>query len=246
MSRLKEQYQNEIVDAMIKKFGYKNIMEVPKLDKVVINMGVGEAKDNAKLLESAIADMEKIAGQKAVVTRAKNSVANFKIREGMPIGCKVTLRGEKMYEFVDRLINLSLPRVRDFRGVNPNAFDGRGNYALGIKEQLIFPEIEYDKIDKVRGMDVIFVTTAKTDEEARELLTQFNMPKKKKKGEKFMAKTSMKIKQQRAPKFSTREYSRCRICGRPHAYLRKYGICRICFRELAYKGQIPGVKKASW
>ena len=176
MSRLKDQYQNEIVDAMIKKFGYKNIMEVPKLDKVVINMGVGEAKDNAKLLESAIADMEKIAGQKAVVTRAKNSVANFKIREGMPIGCKVTLRGEKMYEFVDRLINLALPRVRDFRGVNPNAFDGRGNYALGIKEQLIVPEIEYDKIDKVRGMDVIFVTTAKTDEEARELLTQFNMP----------------------------------------------------------------------
>ena len=176
MSRLKDQYQNEIVDAMIKKFGYKNIMEVPKLDKVVINMGVGEAKDNAKLLESAIADMEKIAGQKAVVTRAKNSVANFKIREGMPIGCKVTLRVEKMYEFVDRLINLALPRVRDFRGVNPNAFDGRGNYALGIKEQLIFPEIEYDKIDKVRGMDVIFVTTAKTDEEARELLTQFNMP----------------------------------------------------------------------
>ena len=176
MSRLKDQYQNEIVDAMIKKFGYKNIMEVPKLDKVVINMGVGEAKDNAKLLESAIADMEKIAGQKAVVTRAKNSVANFKIREGMPIGCKVTLRGDKMYEFFDRLINLSLPRVRDFRGVNPNAFDGRGNYALGIKEQLIFPEIEYDKIDKVRGMDVIFVTTAKTDEEARELLTQFNMP----------------------------------------------------------------------
>ena len=176
MSRLKEQYQNEIVDAMIKKFGYKNIMEVPKLDKVVINMGVGEAKDNAKLLESAIADMEKIAGQKAVVTRAKNSVANFKIREGMPIGCKVTLRGEKMYEFVDRLINLSLPRVRDFRGVNPNAFDGRGNYALGIKEQLIFPEIEYDKVDKVRGMDIIFVTTAKTDEEARELLRLFNMP----------------------------------------------------------------------
>ena len=176
MSRLKEQYQNEIVDAMIKKFGYKNIMEVPKLDKVVINMGVGEAKENAKLLESAIADMEKIAGQKAVVTRAKNSVANFKIREGMPIGCKVTLRGEKMYEFVDRLVNLALPRVRDFRGVNPNAFDGRGNYALGIKEQLIFPEIEYDKIDKVRGMDVIFVTTAKTDEEARELLRLFNMP----------------------------------------------------------------------
>ena len=176
MSRLHEQYSNQIKDAMMKKFEYSNIMEVPKLDKVVINMGVGEAKENAKVLESAIADMEKIAGQKAVVTRAKNSVANFKIREGMPIGCKVTLRGEKMYEFVDRLINLALPRVRDFRGVNPNAFDGRGNYALGIKEQLIFPEIEYDKIDKVRGMDVIFVTTAKTDEEARELLKQFNMP----------------------------------------------------------------------
>ena len=176
MSRLKEQYQNEIVDAMIKKFGYKNIMEVPKLDKVVINMGVGEAKDNAKLLDAAIADMEKITGQKAVVCKAKKSVANFKIREGMPIGCEVTLRGEKMYEFVDRLVNLALPRVRDFRGVNPNAFDGRGNYALGIKEQLIFPEIEYDKVDKVRGMDIIFVTTANTDEEARELLTQFNMP----------------------------------------------------------------------
>ena len=176
MSRLKEQYQNEIVDSMIKKFGYKNIMEVPKLDKVVINMGVGEAKENAKVLESAIADMEKIAGQKAVVTRAKNSVANFKIREGMPIGCKVTLRGEKMYEFVDRLINLALPRVRDFRGVNPNAFDGRGNYALGIKEQLIFPEIEYDKIDKVRGMDINFITTAQTDEEAKELLSLLGAP----------------------------------------------------------------------
>ena len=176
MSRLKEQYQNEIVDALIKKFGYKNIMEVPKLDKVVINMGVGEAKDNAKLLDAAIADMEKITGQKAVVCKAKKSVANFKVREGMAIGCKTTLRGEKMYEFVDRLINLALPRVRDFRGVNPNAFDGRGNYALGIKEQLIFPEIEYDKVDKVRGMDIIFVTTAKTDEEARELLGQFGMP----------------------------------------------------------------------
>ena len=176
MARLKEQYQNEIVDALIKKFGYKNIMEVPKLDKVVINMGVGEAKDNAKLLDAAIGDMEKITGQKAVICKAKKSVANFKLREGMNIGCKVTLRGEKMYEFVDRLINLALPRVRDFRGVNPNAFDGRGNYALGIKEQLIFPEIEYDKIDRVRGMDIIFVTTAKTDEEARELLGQFGMP----------------------------------------------------------------------
>ena len=176
MSRLKEQYENEIKDAMIKKFGYKNTMEVPKLDKIVVNMGVGEAKENAKLLEAAVKDMEAITGQKAVTTKAKNAIANFKIRENMPIACKVTLRGEKMYEFADRLINLALPRVRDFRGVNPNAFDGRGNYALGIKEQIIFPEIEYDKVDKVRGMDIIFVTTAKTDEEARELLTLFNMP----------------------------------------------------------------------
>ena len=175
-ARLKEMYQNEMVDAMIKKFGYKNIMEVPKLDKIVVNMGVGEAKENAKLLDSAVKDMETITGQKAIVTKAKKSVANFKIREGMPIGCKTTLRGDKMYEFADRLINLALPRVRDFRGVSANSFDGRGNYALGIKEQLIFPEIEYDKIDKTRGMDIIFVTTAKTDEEARELLTQFNMP----------------------------------------------------------------------
>ena len=176
MSRLKEKYQNEIVDALMKKFGYKNIMEVPKLDKVVINMGVGEAKENAKLLEAAVKDMETITGQKAVLTRAKNSVANFKIREGMPIGCKVTLRGEKMYEFVDRLINLSLPRVRDFRGVNPNAFDGRGNYAMGIKEQLIFPEINYDKVDTIKGMNIVFTTTAKTDEEAAALLELLGMP----------------------------------------------------------------------
>ena len=164
---------------MMKKFGYKNVMQIPKIEKIVINMGVGEAKENAKLLDSAVKDLETIAGQKAVITRAKKSVANFKLREGQAIGCKVTLRGEKMYEFADRLINLALPRVRDFRGVNPNAFDGRGNYALGIKEQLIFPEIEYDKVDKVRGMDIIFVTTANTDEEARELLTLFGMPFKK-------------------------------------------------------------------
>ena len=175
-NRLREIYQNQIVDALMKKFGYKNVMQVPKIEKVVINMGIGEAKENVKILDAAANDLQIITGQKPVITKAKKSVANFKIREGMPIGCKVTLRGDKMYEFVDRLINLALPRVRDFRGVNPNAFDGRGNYALGIREQLIFPEIEYDKIDKIRGMDVIFVTTAKTDEESRELLAQFNMP----------------------------------------------------------------------
>lgn len=176
MSRLYETYKTEIVDAMIKKFGYKNIMEVPKLDKVVINMGVGEAKENAKILDAAVKELEIIAGQKVVTTKAKKSVANFKIREGMPIGCKVTLRGEKMYEFVDRLVNLALPRVRDFRGVSANSFDGRGNYALGIKEQLIFPEIDYDKVNRVRGLDVVIVTTANTDEEALELLTQIGMP----------------------------------------------------------------------
>ena len=176
MSRLKDVYMDEIREQMMKKFGYKNIMQVPKLDKIVVNMGIGEARENEKILDAAARDMAIITGQKPVITKAKKSIANFKIREGMPIGCKVTLRGDRMYEFLDRLVNLALPRVRDFRGVNPNSFDGRGNYALGIKEQLIFPEIEYDKIDKVRGMDIIFTTTANTDEEARELLRLFNMP----------------------------------------------------------------------
>ena len=245
MARLKDLYNSEIKEAMTKKFGYKNVNEIPRLDKIVINMGVGEAKENSKVLDSAVRDLEIITGQHAVTTKAKKSVANFKIREGQAIGCKVTLRGERMYEFADRLINLALPRVRDFRGVNPNAFDGRGNYALGLKEQIIFPEIEFDKVDKVRGMDIIFVTTAKTDEEARELLRLFNMPFAKE-SEENMAKLSMKLKQQKAPKFSTRAYTRCKICGRPHSVLKKYGICRVCFRELAYKGEIPGVKKASW
>lgn len=179
MSRLIETYNNDIVDAMMKKFSYKNVMEVPKIEKIVVNMGVGEAKENAKVMDAAVRDLTTIAGQKPIITRAKKSVANFKVREGMNVGTKVTLRGKKMYDFLDRLVNLALPRVRDFRGVNPNSFDGRGNYAMGITEQIIFPEIEYDKIDKIRGMDVIIVTTANTDEEARELLTQFGMPFKK-------------------------------------------------------------------
>ncbi|WP_291569760.1 50S ribosomal protein L5 [Clostridium sp. UBA4548] len=176
VARLQEKYNNEVVQAMMEKFGYKNIMEVPKLEKIVINMGVGEAKDNSKVLDAAMGDLQLITGQKPVLTRAKKSVANFKIRENMPIGCKVTLRKAKMFEFADKLMNIALPRVRDFRGVPSKSFDGRGNYALGIKEQLIFPEVEYDKIDKVRGMDIIFVTTAKTDEEARELLRFLGMP----------------------------------------------------------------------
>ena len=225
MTRLYEKYVNEVAPALMSKFGYKSPMQIPKIEKIVINMGVAEAKENAKALEAAANDLAIITGQKPLITKARKSVANFKIREGMNLGCKVTLRKDKMYEFMDRLFNIALPRVRDFRGINPDSFDGRGNYAFGLKEQLIFPEIEYDKIDKIRGMDIIFVTTAKTDEEA---------------------KKAMIIKQQRTPKYATRAYTRCKICGRPHAYLRKFGICRICFRELAYKGQIPGVKKASW
>ncbi len=175
-SRLEEKYKKEVAPALMEKFGYKNIMEIPRLDKIVINMGVGDSKDNSKALEKAVEELELITGQKPVITRARKSVANFKLREGMSIGTKVTLRSDKMYYFMDKLVSVSLPRVRDFRGVSANSFDGRGNYALGIKEQLIFPEIEYDKIDKVRGMDIIFVTTAKTDEEARELIKLLGMP----------------------------------------------------------------------
>lgn len=175
-SRLKAKYTNEIAKSMMEKFNYANVMEIPKLEKVVINMGLGSAKDNAKLIDAAVAELETISGQKVLITKAKKSVANFKLREGMAVGAKVTLRGDQMLHFVDKLVNISLPRVRDFRGVSVNSFDGRGNYALGVKEQLIFPEIEYDKVDVVRGMDIIFVTTAKTDEEARELLKLYGMP----------------------------------------------------------------------
>ena len=176
MARMKEQYKSDIAPALMKKFNYKSVMQIPKLDKVVINVGCGEARDNPKMIDAIMGDLAKITGQKAVVCKAKKSVSNFKLREGMNIGAKVTLRGDRMYEFVDRLFSVALPRVRDFRGINPNGFDGRGNYNMGIREQLIFPEIEYDKIDKVRGMDICFVTTAKTDEEGRELLTLLGAP----------------------------------------------------------------------
>ena len=176
MARLKETYKTEIAPALMKKFGYKSVMQIPKLDKVVVNVGCGEARDNPKIMDAIIADLGKITGQKAVICKAKKSVANFKLREGMPVGAKVTLRGERMYEFVDRLFNASLPRVRDFRGINPGGFDGRGNYAFGLRDQLIFPEIDYDKIDKTRGMDIAFITTAKTDEESKELLTLLGAP----------------------------------------------------------------------
>ena len=176
MSRLKDAYKQNIAPALMEKYNYKSVMQIPKLDKVVINVGCGEARDNVKMIDAIIGDLGKITGQKAVVCRARKSVANFKLREGMPIGAKVTLRGDRMYEFVDRLFNFALPRVRDFKGINPNGFDGRGNYALGLKEQLIFPEIEYDKVDKIRGMDIVFVTTAHTDEEAKEMLKLMGAP----------------------------------------------------------------------
>ena len=176
MARLKEKYRAEVTAALQQKFGYKNVNEIPKLEKIVINMGLGECKDNAKAMEQAVSELETIAGQKACITKAKKSIANFKLREGMNVGAKVTLRGDRMYEFTDKLVNIVLPRVRDFRGVSTKAFDGRGNYSLGVREQLIFPEIEYDKVEKVRGMEMIFVTTAKTDEEAKELLAQLGMP----------------------------------------------------------------------
>ena len=176
MARLKDKYVSEVAPALMSKFSYKSPMQIPKLDKIVINIGLGEAKDNPKVIDAAITDLTAITGQKPVVTKAKNSIANFKLREGTNIGIKVTLRADKMYEFLDRLFNVALPRVRDFHGINPNSFDGRGNYSLGVKEQLIFPEIDYDKIDKVRGMDICFVTTAKTDEEARELLSLMGAP----------------------------------------------------------------------
>lgn len=176
MSRLKDKYVNEVVPSLVEKFNYTSVMQAPKIDKIVINMGVGDAVSNAKNLEKAVDELAAISGQKPVVTKAKKSIAGFRLREGMPIGAKVTLRGERMYDFLDKLVTVSLPRVRDFRGVSKKAFDGRGNYTLGVKEQLIFPEIEYDKVDKVRGMDIVIVTTAKTDEESRELLTQLGMP----------------------------------------------------------------------
>ena len=245
MNRLKEKYLNEVVPSLMSKYNYKSIMEVPKLEKIVINVGVGDATGNSKLIDAAVADLAKISGQKPVITKAKKSIASFKLREGQAIGCKVTLRGENMYNFMDKLISISLPRVRDFRGVSSKAFDGRGNYTMGIKEQLIFSEIDYDDVVKVRGMDIVFVTTAKSNEESFDLLNGLGIPLESNRRN-IMAKKSMIIKANRPQKYKVREYTRCTRCGRPHAVMSKFGICRICFRELAYKGQIPGIKKSSW
>ena len=237
VNRLKEKYDKEIVPSLMEKFNYSSIMQAPKVEKIVLNMGVGDAVSNAKNLDEAVDELTLIAGQKPVITRAKKSIAGFRLREGMAIGAKVTLRGQRMYEFLDKLVSVSLPRVRDFHGVSKRAFDGRGNYTLGVKEQLIFPEIDFDNVNKVRGLDIVIVTTANTDEESRELLTQLGMP---------FAKKSQIAKNKRPAKFSTQEYSRCERCGRPHSVYRKFKLCRVCLRDLAHKGQIPGMKKASW
>ncbi len=242
--RLKARYDETLRAQLQDDLGLGNVMQVPRLNKVVINMGVGAATAQASLLEGAVRDLTTIAGQKPVVTRAKKSIAGFKLREGNAIGAKVTLRGDRMWEFMDRLISIAIPRIRDFRGLSPRSFDGNGNYTFGLTEQLVFPEIDYDSIDQPRGMDITIVTTASTDAEGRALLLAMGFPFKRE--GLVMAKKALINKQQRKPKFKVRAYTRCRRCGRPHAVFRKFGLCRVCLRELAHAGELPGVTKASW
>ena len=247
--RLRDKYRAEVIPALQKEFGYKNVMAVPKVTKVVVNMGLGEATSNAKVVDTGAEELGKITGQKAAVRKAKKSIAQFKVRQGMPIGAMVTLRGDRMYEFLDRLMNIALPRVRDFRGVSAKGFDGRGNYTLGLKDQLIFLEIDYLKVDKGRGMNVSVVTTAKTDEEARKLLQFMGMPFRQATRVRELstvATTAKKARERKTLKFKVRHRNRCRRCGRPRAYMRKFALCRLCFRELALTGDVAGVTKSSW
>ena len=255
MSRLKERYQKDVVPALTKEFGYKNVMAVPRIQKVVVNMGLGEATQNAKIIDTGADELARITGQKPVTRRAKKSIAQFKVRKGQPIGTMVTLRGERMWEFLDRLMSIALPRVRDFKGVSPKGFDGRGNYTLGLRDQLLFPEIDYMKVDKARGMNVSVVTTAKTDEEARKLLQFIGMPFRSELGRdcglargarRTMATTAKIAKEPKTPKFKVRLRNRCHLCGRPRAYMRKFALCRLCFRKLALEGDVTGVTKSSW
>ena len=241
--RLKAKYKSTIAPALKAEFGFKNPMMVPTLTKVIVNMGVGDAARDSKLIEGAIRDLITITGQKPQVTKARKSIAQFKLREGQPIGAHVTLRGDRMWEFADRLLSISLPRIRDFRGLSPKQFDGRGNYTFGLTEQVVFPEIEQDKVDRPRGMDITFVTTAKNDDEGRALLKALGFPFKEASA---MAKTSLTVKAARKPKFKVRGYTRCQRCGRPHSVYQKFGICRVCFREMAHRGELPGITKASW
>src|SRR3954453_1464443 len=241
--RLQIRYREEIIPAMQEQFQYSNVMKVPGLTKIVVNMGVGEAARDSKLIEGAVRDLTAITAQKPQVTRARKSIAQFKLREGMPIGAHVTLRGDRMWEFLDRLLTLALPRIRDFRGLSPRQFDGRGNYTFGLTEQVMFHEIDQDRIDRSRGMDITVVTTATNDDEGRALLRQLGFPFK---GQGPRAKTSLKGKAARKPKFKVQGYTRCQRCGRPRAVFRKFGLCRICVREMAHRGELPGVTKSSW
>ena len=241
--RLKEKYVSEIREALRAEFKHENVMQVGGLTKIVVNMGVGEAARDSKALEGAIRDLTAITGQKPVTTRAKKSIAQFKLREGQAIGAHVTLRGDRMWEFLDRLLSTALPRIRDFRGLSSKQFDGHGNYTFGLTEQSMFHEIDQDSIDRVRGMDITVVTSATTDEEGRALLRHLGFPFKE---DCPMPKTSLKVKAARKPKFGVRAYTRCNRCGRPHSVYRKFGLCRVCLRELAHRGELPGVTKSSW
>ena len=250
-ARLKEKYHKEIKQALQKELGLENPMAVPALKKIVINMGLGEATQNTKLLDPLVADLTAIAGQKPVTTKAKKSIAAFKVRAGMSIGAMVTLRYDKAYEFLDRLISTALPRVRDFRGVSTKSFDGRGNYTLGLRDQLIFPEIDYSKVEKLKGMNITIVTTAKDDNAGARAAasTSACLPARARRSsedKRIMATTAKRVKDARKPKFSCRKHNRCQLCGRPRGFLRKFGVCRLCFRSLALKGEIPGVVKSSW
>jgi len=272
-ARLKAMFEDEVRPKLQEEFGYSSSMQHPRIEKITLNMGVGDAKVNSKFLDEAVEQLGQIAGQKPAITRARNSIAQFKLREGMPIGAKVTLRGARMWEFLDRLTAVALPRIRDFRGLNPDGFDGRGNYNLGLREQTIFPEIDYDKIDRVRGLNVTITTSAETDAEARAMLGHLGMPfraegysaeeratRRRKKMRKFgrgrkreireapepVAKTSLRVKASRPTKYQTQAYSRCHRCGRSRAVFRKFGLCRICLRDEAHMGHIPGMTKSSW
>ena len=243
-------YREEILPALRTQFDYANVMQVPGLTKIVVNMGVGEAARDSKLIEGAVKDLTAITGQKPQVTKARKSIAQFKLREGMPIGAHVTLRNDRMWEFLDRLLSLALPRIRDFRGLEPKQFDGRGNYTFGLTEQVMFHEIDQDRIDRSRGMDITIVTTATNDDEGRALLKQLGFPFGSdeicRPRRTDMAKTALRVKAARKPKFAVRGYTRCQRCGRPKAVYRKFGLCRICLREMAHRGELPGITKSSW
>ncbi len=246
MNRLKEKYTQDIVPSLVQKFDYSSVMQTPKVEKIVINMGVGDAVSNAKNLDKAVEELQLISGQKPLVTKAKKSVAGFRLREGMPIGTKVTLRGDRMYDFLDKLVNVSLPRVRDFHGVSKKAFDGRGNYTLGIKEQLIFPEVDYDSVDKVRGMDIVIVTTANTDEESLELLTQLGVPFKNKRRRRNWLKSHKLLKINKPQNIQYKNILAVNAVVVHVLFIVNFTFAVFASAKLVYKGQIPGVKKASW